>query len=101
MTVLDITWKRQQEQDEEIIRGATEKKPNWIIVWETRRGEDAAGGREITEDHRIWQEWEAVSTRSRKRANVLLGSLGQGGGAHCGTMEERSSRRTDRAYVAC
>lgn len=83
MTILGIIPKRQQEQDEEIIRGATEERHNRIIVWETKRGEDVAGGWEITEDHRIWQEWEAISNMSRKRANVLLGSLYQGGDTHC------------------
>lgn len=104
MTIVGNTSKRQQEQDEEIIRGATEERRNWIIVWETRRGEDVAGGWEITEDHRIRQEWEAINNMSRKRANVLLGSLYQGRDRHAlcvETMEGGSSRHTDRTYVAC
>lgn len=102
MTVTSITLKTQQEQGEEMIRELQRRRCNWNIVWETKGREDVTGEWEITKDRSRRQEWEAISSMSRKRANVLLGSLYQGGDEHCVEMMwEDSSQCTDRTYVAC
>lgn len=44
MTIIDITSKGEQKQVGRDDQGLQRRRCNWNVVWETRRGEDEAGG---------------------------------------------------------
>lgn len=83
VTIIGFTSKGRTEASGKRWSGELQRRRhNWNIVWETRRGEDEAGGWEIPKGHSIQQDWEAISNKSRKWANELLGSLYQGRDVH-------------------